>query len=342
MGFRTDEFSALTNLQYDPKAKTFWGTVQGYPVFVHYSRRQNALLMNLTGKYPGEQAPPALPQQLDALRERNPLIVGIRRQDRRLIAHLMIPAKAPEPSLRDTVCAVADLARGQGMLPCCAICGREQGYAPYLIHTDGYPICGDCKERVEQDLEADNQKRSQQRGTLSGLVLGAVIGAILVFGTTWIAAGHSRISILTAVGGVMLGMMLMKKLGKKVTVPAAVLCGVLCLIASCAALYLHTAREIAALNRKNHDLASWALTLTEMPPDDQDKFRIIEEHQTTGECLRDFPALIKNEMYTPVREDFKDGLFWGFLSVAAGTAVSAYPYLTESRRRFTLREPVAS
>ena len=342
MVFRIEEFSANTGLHYDKKAKTFWGTAKDYPVFLHYERRRSSLILSLTGKFPGDAAPPELTQQFEELKKRDPLILSIGRQERRLIAQLLIPAQNPAQALAETLSRIADFARQQQMLPCCAVCGRTENYAPYLVHTDGYPICGHCKGNVEANLEAENQRRDQRKGRLPGLILGAVIGAALVFGTTWMAAGHNRLSILTAVGGVMLGMLLMHRLGKKVTVPAAALCCVLCLIASVSALFLHSANEIAKVNRKNYDFAAKVLEITETEPGEQDVFRTITAHQTAGACLRDLPELLENEMYAPVKRDLKDGLFWGFLSVLGGTAFCAYPYLSESRRRFALRKPVAS
>ena len=71
-------------------------------------------------------------------------------------------------------------------------------------------------------------------------------------------------------------------------------------------------------------------------------FRTITAHQTIGACLRDLPELLGDALYAPVRRGLRDGLFWGVLSVLGGTAFCAYPYLSESRRRFALRKPVAS
>ncbi len=364
MRLHTDAVRAQTGLRYDSAVRAFCGVLDGYPVFLRQLPRQNTVLLQIAGELPDAENANAL---LQAWQTQHPCILSAVYKSRMMSCLFMLPKKEPDRTICDLAAAAVSAAAELHMRPCCMSCGTEDAYAPYFLKRNGLTVCPDCKAKLEQQLAAEQEKQTQMNPNYAGLLLGALLGALLVFGMTWFVVRAGRISVLTAYAGVLLGFLLMKKFGKKVTLPAAGMCTLLCLLGASCGIFLHSAQNLAQTNRNVTSVillmsdgnrlqggltagqrSAYDLLFGEPDAIEQTKsvtkehVRMIAENDTTGECMRHLRALYRIPIYRTLRSESREQLFWGFLSVAAGAVMCTYPILRERKGSYQLRKPVTA
>ncbi len=326
MGFDTGAFCRLTGLQYDSKEKTFWGTMQGgYPVFVQIIPRRDTMSLRIVAKLPAGKTEADLAFALEEWRMAHPGAAVLVYRERGLSAIVSQAKDETESRAASVTAELVALAADLGLIPCCMVCGTEDGFSQYLLDGTGVTVCDACKPHVESQMQADTEKHAEEKPNKSGLILGAAAGAVLVFLLTFAVLKLSYLSILTGYAGLVAGLLLMKKLGKKLTRPAVILCAVLCLIAGCGASVLHLSGRMAEANRENAAQAETIRAsaqelldaMDSMAPDELAALneqlgegfdrsaveeslqytRLVIDNQTTGKCFLAFPQFMKYEMF---------------------------------------------
>ena len=365
MKLHTDAVAAQTGLHYDRTAKVFFGQIGRFPAVLRTIPRQNAVLYQIAGEAADAEQANA---RLHAWQETHPCIMSAVYKNRRIGCLFLLPKEKPDETVCGLAASAAALAADLGMRPCCMSCGGESAYELYFLDKNGVTVCPECRAELEERLTAEQAKQKQQKPNHAGIILGALLGAALVFGMTWFVMRESRISVLTAYAGMLLGFLLMRKLGKKVTLPAALLCAVLCLIGSFGGILLHGAQELAEKNRNitslleimanDADFVPFELTggarsaydmlffdaesmlLTSQITDAH--IRLIAENRSAGSCLLHLHSLYQIPVYRAAGRETAECMLWGFLSVAAGAGMCIYPILKERKTAYMLRKPVAA
>lgn len=365
MKLHSDAVTAQTGLRYDSAAKAFFGSLGRFPAVLRQLPRQNAVLLQIAGTIPDAAQ---VNEQLRAWQEENPCVLSAEYRNRRIGCAFIIPKKQPDETVCGLASAVTMLAADLGMRPCCMSCGTESAYELYFLDKNGVTVCPECRAELAEKLAAEQEKHAQEKPKYAGIVLGALLGALLVFGMTWFVMRQSRISVLTAYAGMVLGFLLMKKLGKKVTLPAALFCAVLCLLGSFSGIWLHSAQSLAAKNRdmislldvmhddpdfqpfeltggakRAHDMLFGDMESLKLASEITDgHIRMFYENPSAGKCLLHLPALCRIPIYRAEGREILMDMLFGFLSVAAGTAMSIYPILRGRKTAYLLRKPVAA
>lgn len=372
MGMNPKKICELTGLQYDRAARTFWGTMQGgYPVFLTEVPRRDTLIFRLIAKAPDTQPEEQIRHALEQWRMAHAGTGVLEHKNRALTAVLSAAKKDTEEAAASAVASLTALAADLGLRPCCMSCGAEYGFSPYLLDGGGIAVCDGCKSHLESNMAADAEKHAAEKPNMAGVILGAVLGAAIVFLLTFLILKMRYLSILTGYAGIVGGLLLIKKFGKKLTVPAVVLCTVLCLIGGLGASVLHLSAVVAESNQENcasaETVKSSAQELLDMMIDmDQDELDelkeiygsdvnvkqlrknmetadLILEHQTTGECLRDLPLFLRNELYgSDLRVELLKCVFIICLSILAGAIVTAPKLIQADSGRHDLKVPQAS
>ena len=366
MALHPKKFCELTGLRFDKSANTCWGSLQGYPVFLTIVPRRDTVVFRLTAKAPTEEAAAELQPQANTWSTTHSGVTGLAYRERCLTAAVSLTPKETDENLAATVGALVTFASSQGMIPCCMSCGAEYGYRSYLLDDGGVTVCDSCKPYIEQKMIEAQQEAAEVKANPFGLFLGALIGAAAVFLLTYFVLKLSYLSMLTGYAGVLLGLYLMRKLGKKLTVPAVVFCGVLCLIAGFTAPVLDYSNMIAQTNAENYDKAKQACDgyqellamyedlsgeqlakLDEMGEDqfDMKKYekiyeqaKLVTEHTTTASCLKDFPKLLNSDYYKAIKPELIKCILFAVISVIAGILLTAPAMLRADQGKHTLRE----
>lgn len=352
MGFNGSEYCGLTGLQYDSRQKTYFGIMQGgYPVFVQLVPRRDTFLFRLIAKLPADRTQADISAALEQWRMSHSGIAALKHQDRSLSAAVSCAGNETERAAASVTAELVALAADLGLIPCCMSCGTEQGFSQYLLDGTGITVCDGCKTHLESNMQADTEQHAAEKPRTGGLILGAVIGAAAVFLLTFFVLKLGNLSILTAYAGLAAGFLLMKKLGKKITRPAVILCAVLCMIAGAGASVLHLGDELAQSNRENYQQATEikaaaqdiVLMMDGMTEEEREAAKdvfddsfyeeartnletasLILDNQTTGACLRSFPEFLKHEMFRgELLSSLAGYLLCILISLVIGTVITA-------------------
>lgn len=366
MALHPKKFAELSGLQYDKAGNTFWGTLQGYPVFLTVVPRRDTVIFRLIAKTASDEMSADLQAQANAWCTAHAGVTGLAHRERCLAAAVSLTPRNTDENLSALTAALVSFAASQGLIACCMSCGAEYGYRSYLLDDGGVTVCDSCKPFLEQKMLEAQQDAAEVRANPVGLAVGALIGAAAVFLLTFFVLKLSYLSMLTGYAGVLLGLFLMRKLGKKLTTPAVIVCTVLCLLAGFAAPVFHFADLFANTNEQNYASAqkicdgysSLMEVYDDLTPEQyeqldaltEDKFdlaqyqkmydnaKLIMEHTTTASCLKDMPMLLKSEYFSAAKPELIKCLLFAVLSVLAGAALTAPAMLRADQGKHTLRE----
>lgn len=361
MALHSKQFCELTGLQHDKAANTFYGTLQGYPVYLLFLPRKNTVIFRLSAKTPADDNAPALQPLANEWCTTHSGVSAISFKNRCLSAAVSLTPKNTEENLSAVTAALVAFAASQSLIPCCMSCGAESGYRMYLLDDSGVTVCDPCKPYVEQNIQQAADDAAAVRANPVGHIIGAVIGAAVVFFLTFIVLKASYLSVLTSFAGVLLGLYLMRKFGKKLTVPALVFCTVLCLIAGFAAPVLHFSEVIADFNTENAAQAqqvcdayqSLEELIVSIPADEplpeelgdigkykemNEQARCILNHTDSQSCLKDMPELLKMDTYSDLKPELIKCLIITLISILACIVLFSVPMLKADQGVHTLRE----
>ena len=360
MGFNESEYCGLTGLRYDKKRKTFFGTMQGgYPVFVQLVPRRDTFLFRLIAKLPADKTQAEIAEALEQWRMKHAGVAALKHQDRSLSAAVSCAGSDTERAAASVTAELVALAADLGLIPCCMSCGTEHGFSQYLLDGTGITVCEACKTHLQSNMQADTEKQAERTPHTGGLILGALIGAAVVFlltvlphfGISDVFSGSGLFNILTGYTGMIAGLFAMRRLGKKLTRSAAVLCCVLCLAGGCFGAVWQISRALADYNTECREQAE---TICEAAKIMQEKangnsseeilqaeaafgasFRwdevepslewaeMVVSHRTTVSCLGAFPAYLTSSTFGSVlRRALARMLFFLLLSVGVGAVLT--------------------
>ena len=366
MGFHANVFASSAGLQYDKSSHTFWGDAGGYPVMIRDLSARNALVFQLTAK-PAAGAPEPGRAELEAWQMSHAGVSSLEYANNRLSCILSVPKKDPDATLAGNVAELAAIARAHQMVPCCAGCGAEYGYEPVLLDDAPATLCGSCQTQVRGNMDQLEADAAEIRPNIAGNAAGIVLGAVIVFALTWIVLKMGYLSYLTGYAGLLAGLMLMKKLGKKVTLPAGIIAIVLCIAAACAATLHSFSAEFAEFNQENltnaedycksYEEAQEALlgmsddeisalenetgeNYTVMMNKMRSRYetcKLIRDNQTTSDCLRNFKTLYNSEAFESAKPEIIKSIIWAFATIILGGALTLPAVLRESKGKHTLR-----
>lgn len=355
MGFHGKEFAAKTALTYDGQAAAFCGTRDGYPVFVQHRSRQGVMIFALYGK---TEETRDLSAQLEQWRYGRSGISALNYAKNCLSCMVAIPAKNADAETVSNFEVLIALAHSLELVPCCMACGNTHEYAPYLLDGTGVSLCPACRASTEQRMAEVREEKQAERCSLPGTVLSVVIGAALVAGLTYLVLRFGYLSFLVGYAGVLVMFLLMKKLGKKVTLPAAIAGTAVCLLAAFFTPVFSFAQDFASFNRGRAENAKGYCALYEELDSyseeekqemdvqlDYEKMKkqyescqTVLSHQDTVSCIRDMPALLKSETYSSAKPELMKCLLGGVLSILIGAALTVPKLLHESGGKHELRE----
>ena len=346
MGFQYAEFSSLTGLTYDRKNKTLSGTMSGgFPVFVRLVPRRDAMMFRLIAKLPDHQTPETVSAALEQWRMAHLGISGLIYRERALTAGISCAGTDTERKAASVIAELVALAADLGMIPCCMSCGKTQDFSLYLLDGTGVTVCDGCKTHLEEKMQEDQAQHAAQKPHTAGLLTGALTGALFVFLLT-LFTDVSILTVLTGYAGLTLGFLAMKKLGKKLTRKAVIVCAVLCMLAGCCGSVLHLSRLIAANNRDNVPAAQEIQRIAQNLLDNQSNADtagsedlaqiqnslyiadLTLRNQSTAACLRSFPQFVKTDVQQnlfggELSRSLAEALLWIAVSVTAGTLLTA-------------------
>lgn len=361
MGFKTEQFSEATGLQYDKKTKNFWGTVSGFSVFVRYVSNRSSLVFLLYGRQPEERA---LQPELEEWRMHQEGISALTYRNHCLSCIIGLTPRDAVLNAVNRFDAMMHLAQELRLVPCCMACGTQYGFAPYLLDGTGVSLCGACREQTAARMgTVREQKQSEpvfHPGAAAALVIGVVLLCLLTYGV--LKMGY--ISYLTGYAGVLASFFLMKKLGRKLTPLWAVIGVIVCCIAAASVPVFYYGQEIAAFNQDvasdgREFLSSYQeirSQLKALSGDELEKFEtaygyklselektyeyysVADAHQDTASCIRDMSELVKQDTYKSVRGELIKCILWGVISILVGSGVTLPKMLAEDSGRHELRE----
>ena len=366
MGIQPKELCGLTGLQYDQKARTFWGTLQGYPLFLTVIPRRDLFLYRLIVNAPDGFDEQNMKETLEKWRLDHPGISDLVYRDRALSAVVSVKKKDAAASAAGNAAALTALAAELRLRPCCMACGREPNYQLYLLDGGGVTLCPQCRPFLEEKIEHAESEQTKVSPNRAGIVIGALAGAVLTFLLTWFVLQYSSMALLTGYACSILCIFAAKKLGKKMTLPAIILCAVLCVLGGSAGTVLHQAGEIASVHQaqaedteKIRDNSQQIINQFEaMTPEQQEAAKaefgdkldmeiyrsniqnaeLILSNQTTESCLQNLSALLKQPLYKNFRHRLFKSLFGFLAAVLGGTVLTAPKMLAADSGKHTLRE----
>ncbi len=366
MSLHMNQFTAMSGLRYDKQSQTYWGSPSGYPVFVTVQPRRDSVIFRLIGKLRDESNYTAMQGAVTEFTASHTGISGMIYENRCLACAVSLTPRDTESALLMRIEELLQFAMEMGLVPCCMSCGTESGYRSYLLDDGGVTVCDNCKPYVESKMQEALEEKAAVQTNWFGIIIGALAGAVCVFLLSYFILQLSYLSFLTGVAGVLVGFALMKKLGRKVTIPAAILCGVLCLIAGMAAPVFETAKEIHSYNMDNQVAAQRIVTSYEELSDalsdmSEEEIKAVEEY--TGEsldlapmkskyedaktildhisydaCLKDLGKMIDMDLYNDVKGELIKCILILALSVVIGTLLIAPGVLKADSGIHTLRE----
>ena len=366
MGFHVKEFAARTALTFDKPSSTFCGTRDGYPVFVRYQARQGTMLFVLYGKNADNTETAA---QLEQWRKGRQGISALNYGKNNLSCMVAIPARNADEETVGNFEALVELAHTLGLIPCCMACGTESGFSPYLLDNTGISLCPACRAATEQRMREVREEKQEERSRPLGIVLSILAGAVSVAVLTYIVLRAGYVSYLIGYAGVLIMFLLMGKIGKKVTLPAALTGVIVCLLIAAAVPVFFFAQDISSFNRENAgDAEQYCSSYEELmeqiegiTPEEQQYLeeaqgitldlprmeeqyqncQMILAHQDTASCFRDMSTLMKSKTYSSAKSDLIKSILWGVISIVVGSVLTVPRMLGESSGKHELREIAA-
>ena len=363
MGFDKQYFAAESGLTYDKASHCFWGTVSRYPIFVQRIPRSDNFTIRLNAKqFSEENLKPVMQQwQSDHLG-----VHGLYFKDRTLICNVSKAAKEPEKKLLSLLADLTAFAAEHKLIPCCMCCGKESGFSHMLLDHSGVALCEPCVPHVEKQLADAAEKQKQKKPHYFGIVFSIVLCSVLTVLLCSIILRYSTMTVLTGAAAIFASIVLMRKLGKKLTLPSVIVCCICIMLSLTAAALLDTADTVTDLHVSHvEDMQDYCTTyeqyydtfvqLTDadksnpaFQPEDgmeavtenYESFSLMLQCQTVPDTLRHLPELMRLPQYagSNIRKNLIRSIIVGLLSVLLTAAVIVPRMLREDAGVHTLRK----
>ena len=378
MGFHTNSFAEHSGLQYDKRSQNFWGTKNSFPIFVRYVPNRGSLVFILYGKLAASQQDGTgaenseesirnITRQLEEWQISQTGISGLHFRGTAVSCVIALSSRDTELNAINQVESLVHLAHTLGLVPCCMSCGAEFGYEPYILDETGVSLCPSCYAQSLGKISQVQEEHEQVRINRFGAAAGLLLGCALLFVLTYAVLRAGYVSYLTGYVGALVALLLMKKFGRRLTLPMAVIAVIVTMLFAVATPIVSFGKDLADFNVSQQVTAQKYVTsyeelsgkidtmsdeLKEMLSENMDidlgkmkeqyeKCKIILSHQTTGSCIRDMAQLVKIDIYSSVKGELIKCILWGVISILIGSALTIPKLLQESSGKHTLRRPEA-
>lgn len=374
MALNTQKFSESTELFYEKKDSVFWGDYNGFPICLHYNSQRSYFTFALCAAVPDAEA------FAQALKEWERSIQGISQSvyERNMLRCIItIPGMQSNEKAKISLDSITTFARHNGLIPCCATCGDTTYYAPHMVNENlVMQLCDSCAGRIENSFEETRTQEDAAKPNWGGILLGILIGAAALFGLTYLLHQLGRLHFISGYIGVVISLFCMKKLGKKITVPAALLAVVACLAVAYITPCFAMAQDLSKFVREDFtpDMQSKGYTITALneyimlvdeglatmsDSEIQENFGgtraelqesrtalnealvLMKDYPTTKACFLNIWELsslrIMETDDSSVKNELIKSILWGVLSVAVGALLTIPGVFRSNKTRYKIR-----
>jgi len=360
MGFNYNKFAAATGLMLNRPNSLFYGSILGYPVYCKYiTGRSTAMTVRVHAK---TEDPIDFSGYLESWRQTQTGIVQISFNNHEMTAMLSIPAKNTNDVLSQQVYAIVNLLQQSGLRPCCMSCGRTDSWSNYLLDGEGCTLCSSCVMTTQENMAQIEAEKTAQPINPMGALIGIIIGAAVLGLMTFFVMKMGYITYLTGFLGAFITMLLIKKLGGRLTYASAIIGAVVCMLVAAATPAFELAGELAKYNQENKktaqeycdaykDLQDTIVNATSEEKEELEKllggntkqykkrneeYHVLLSNQTTWECFTNITTLCQYDLYSEVKGELIKCILWGVLSVIISTACMLPSMLKESYGKHSL------
>lgn len=375
MALKPAAFSEATELHYEKSNSLFWGNYNGYPICLEYNSQRSFFTLFLCASVSDGEGFAAMLKDW----ERSQSGISQCRYERNLLqAVIVIPSRNSQENAIASLTTLTELAHTHGMVPCCATCGDTNYYAPHMVNESlVLQLCDGCAAKTEESFNQSRADEDAVKVNWLGIVLGILLGAAALFALTWLLSELGVLHFLSGYLGMVVALIAMKKFGRKVTIPAALMATVVCLAVAFVTPRFTMAKDLAEFVREDYAVNMRAdghsitelnelITTIDQSLEAMSDEEISEMYDSTRVSLQEnrdtlYEAMILMRDYTTTKQcfvhlddlcemeiladaDIKGELIkeilWGMLSVVAGACFTIPGIIRSGKVRYRIRRMV--
>lgn len=372
MALKPTAFSEATGLQYAKNNSLFWGSYNNYPICIEYSNKRNFFHFSLCATVNDAEGFATMLKEWE--RTQNGISQCQYKQNL-FQAIIVIPSKDSQEKAIGSLNILTQLAREYGMIPCCISCGDTNHYAPHMINESLIlQLCDSCAAKTEETFSQNRAAEDAVKVNYFGVALGILLGAVVLFALTWLLSELGEMHFLSGYLGMMVALFAMKKFGRKVTVPAAVLATMVCVAVAVITPRFTMAKDLAEFVREDYtaDMRDGGHSITELNEyimiidqsletmSDEDineqygctraslqedrntlyeAMVLMKDYTTTKHCFVHLEELCEMKIWTDadIKGELLKQILWGVLSVIVGACFIIADVIHSSKARYRLR-----
>ncbi|MDD5946877.1 MAG: hypothetical protein PUC41_03650 [Oscillospiraceae bacterium] len=375
MGFKPEAFCEATELHYEKSNSLFWGNYNGYPICLEYNSQRSFFTFFLCASVSDSEGFAAMLKEW----ERSQSGISQCRYERNLLQSvIVIPGRNSQEKALASLDALTALAHEHSMVPCCATCGNTSYYAPHMVNESlVLQLCDSCAAKTEESFSQSRAEENAVKINWVGIILGILLGAAALFALTWLLSELGVLHFLSGYIGMVIALFAMKKFGRKVTVPTAILATVICLAVAFITPRFTMAKDLAEFVRDDYaaDMRADGYSITElneyvMTIDQSletmtdaeiseifdctraslqkdrntlyEAMVLMKDYTTTKQCFVHLDDLCEMEIMqdVDVKGELLKEILWGMLSVAVGACLTIPGIIRNGKMRYRIRRMV--
>ncbi len=375
MALKPQAFSEATELHYEKSNSLFWGNYNGYPISLAFDSQRSTFTFFLCVSVNDAEAFAAELKEW----ERTQSGISQCKYERKLFQGvIVIPSLHSQEKAIASLDALTMLAHQHGMVPCCATCGNTSYYAPHMINENlVLQLCDSCAANVEESFGQSRAEEDAVKVNWGGIALGILLGAAVLFGFTWLLSEFGVMHFLSGFVGMTVALVAMKKFGRKITVPAAIIATVVCLAVAVITPRFTMAKDIAEFVREDYtpDMQEEGYTITQLNElimtidqslevmtdaeiselygstraslqEDRttlyEAMVLMKDYSTTQACFMNLEDLAEMEVLqdADIKGELLKEILWGVLSVIIGACMTIPGIIRGNKVRYRIRRMV--
>ncbi len=372
MAFKPAAFSEATTLQYEKDNSLFWGNYNGYPICLEYHIQRSFLIFSLCASVNDAEGFATMLKEWERAQKG---ISQCQYKQNLFQAIIVIPGKDSQEKAIGSLNILTQLAHEYAMVPCCISCGDANHYAPHMINeTQILQLCDSCAAKTEETFSQNRVAEDAVKVNYFGVALGILLGAVALFALTWLLSELGVMHFLSGYLGMMVALFAMKKFGRKVTVPAALLATMVCVAVAVVTPRFTTAKDLAEFIREDYtaDMRDGGYSITELNEyimlidqsletmSDEDineqygctkaslqenrntlyeAMVLMKDYTTTKHCFVHLEELCEMEILADadIKAELIKEILWGVLSVIVGACFIIANVIRSGKVRYRLR-----
>lgn len=372
MAFKPAAFGEATTLQYEKKNSLFWGNYNGYPICLEYHVQRSFFTFSLCASVKDAEGFSTMLKEWE--RTQNGISQCQYKQNL-FQAIIVIPGKDSQEKAIHSLNILTQLAHEYAMIPCCISCGDTNRYAPHMIkESQILQLCDPCAAKTEEAFFQNRAAENAIKVNYFGIALGILLGAVALFAITWLLSELGVLHFLSGFLGMTIALLTMKKFGRKVTVPAALLATMVCTAVAVITPRFTMAKDLAAFVREDFtaDMSDSGHSITELNEyimiidqsletmSDEDinaqygctkaslqedrntlyeAMVLMKDYTTTKHCFVHLEELCEMEILADadIKAELIKEILWGVLSVIAGACCIIADMIRSGKVRYRIR-----